>query len=34
MTIKIGINVSIKAENGKMIDGEIDLGEFDFLLNI
>lgn len=27
-------NVSIKAENGKMIDGEIDLGEFDFLLNI
>jgi len=27
-------NVSIKAENGKMIDGEIDLGEFDFILNI
>tara|TARA_B100001093_G_scaffold518790_1_gene604948 strand:+ start:2847 stop:4046 length:1200 start_codon:yes stop_codon:yes gene_type:complete len=27
-------NVSIKAENGKMIDGEIDLGKFDFLLNV
>jgi hypothetical protein len=27
-------NVSIKADNGKMIDGKIDLGEFDFLLNI
>ena len=27
-------NISIKAENGKMIDGEIDLGEFDFLLKV
>jgi len=31
---KRSFDVSIKAENGKMIDGEIDLGEFNFLLNV
>jgi hypothetical protein len=31
---KKSFDVSIKAENGKMIDGEIDLGEFNFLLNV
>ena len=31
---KKSFDLSIKAENGKMIDGEIDLGEFNFLLNV